>query len=294
MQKWAQGSKLLWQGMLALLALGCADAGPEPTASPSPAAISADFNPATAGTIRGRVTWAGILPVVPPFEYRRNLPSGNPAEPRLVRENPNAPAINPQRRAVAGAVVMLHGIDAGHARPWDLPPVRIEHRERRLHIVQGESDGKVGFVRQGDAVEFVSREPEFNTLRASGAAFFSLTLPDPDQPRRRMMAEKGLVELNSGAGWYWMRAYVFVDEHPYYMRTDAEGRFCLTGVPPGEYQLSCWMPNWNVGRHERDPETTVITRIFFRPPVQQDKPVKVHPAMTTTVDFTRTASEFNK
>src|SRR5207253_9859395 len=117
---------------------------------------------------------------------------------------PNAPAVDPATRGVAGAVLFLRGVEARHARPWDLPPVRLEHRDRRLLVVQGDAAARTGFVRRGEGVEMVSREPVFNTLRATGAALFSLTFPDPDRPLRRSFADNGLVELSSGAGWYWM------------------------------------------------------------------------------------------
>jgi len=279
-----------------ILALGCSDARPEPPTAPRPAPefSATRFDPATAGSIRGRVAWDGDLPVVAPFDYRRNLPSGNRAEPRLVRENPYAPVIDAGTRGVAGAVLVLHGVEGRHPRPWDHPPVRVEHRDRRLHVVQGKGDFQTGFVRRGDTVEMVSREEVFNTVRGSGAAFFSLTLPDPDRPRRRAFQDNGVIELSSGAGYYWMRAFLFVDDHPYYARTDAAGGYELTGVPPGTYQVMCWMPNWNVARHERDPETTVITRLFFRPPVQREKSIEVRGGVISTVNFTRSRAEFEK
>lgn len=66
-----------------------------------------------------------------------------------------------------------------------------------------------------------------------------------------------------------MRAYVFVDDHPYYTRTDREGRFTLEQVPPGQYEVVCWMPNWQEARHERDPESGLISRFFFRATVER-------------------------
>src|SRR5207249_11538920 len=102
-----------------------------------------------------------------------------------------------------------------------------------------------------------------NSLQARGAAFFSLPFPDRDQPLDRPLKQKGLVELTSGAGWYWIRAYLFVDDHSYYAHTDAKGHFELRAVPAGRYRLVCWMPNWNIARQERDPESGLVVRIVF-------------------------------
>src|SRR5262249_58121831 len=87
----------LWLPLLPLAAaLGCAEAppqpAPEPSAAPAPASV---FDPSSAGTIRGRVTWEGPPPVVPPFEVRSYVPDGGQGQPRLIREHPNAPVIDP-------------------------------------------------------------------------------------------------------------------------------------------------------------------------------------------------------
>jgi len=38
----------------------------------------------------------------------------------------------------------------------------------------------------------------------------------------------------------WMQGWIVVADHPYYAVTDAEGRFMLADVPPGDYQLDVW------------------------------------------------------
>jgi hypothetical protein len=228
---------------------------------------------------------------VPPFEIRSFSPAG---QPRLIRENPNAPAIDPPNRGVAGAVVFLRGVPADRARPWDHAAVRVEQRDRRLHILQGEAASRVGFVRTGDEVEMVSRDPLFHALHAGGVAFFSLTFPDPDQPRSRRLTSRGLVELTSAAGYYWMRGYLFVDDHPYYTRTDAQGRFRLDRVPPGRYELVCWHPSWLEARHDRDPETSLVIRVAFRPPVERRQQVEVPRQGNVAADFSLSTGDFEK
>src|SRR5262249_13881410 len=152
---------------------------------------------------------------------------------------PNLPEVDPETKGAAQAVVFLRDVDLDKARPWDHAPVEIEHRDFRLHVRQGETDARVGFVRSGDFVEIVSRDPRFHLLQGRGAAFLSLPFPDANQCSVRRLSHKGLIELSSGAAYYWMRAYLFVDEQPYYTLTDRFGRFTLGKVPPGRYRLVC-------------------------------------------------------
>jgi hypothetical protein len=283
-------------GLLFLLSLslGCGAANPQVAEVPpsKPEQVASRFDPRTAGTIHGCVTWEGDLPAVAPYQARINLSADGVTHERLVRENPNAPRIDPSTRGVGGAVVFLRGVDPQRARPWDHPPVRVEQQGYRFHIRQGEMDSHVGFVRRGDPVAMVSRESAFHALHAGGATFFTLAFPDPDEPLSRCLPDKGLVELTSAAGYYWMRAYLFVDDHPYYTRTDAQGRFVLRQVPPGCYEVVCWLPQWREARHERDPETGLVTRLFFARPVQEVRPVTLGSRETAEVRFRLSAEAF--
>jgi hypothetical protein len=180
-------------------------------------------------------------------------------------------------------VVFLRGVEAQKGKRWDHPSVRLEQRDCQFHIVQGQADSPFGFVRCGESIEMVSRDRHFHSLHAGGAAFFSLTFPDPDQPLTRRLQEKGIVELTSAAGYYWMRAYLFVDEHPYYTRTDSEGRFVLSQVPPGQYEVVCWLPSWRKARHERDPESAIVYRLFFELPVEHRQTVSLDSKQTLEV-----------
>jgi hypothetical protein len=282
--------------LLAMAVAGCSEARPqaagEATATGSVAA--SQFDAASAGTIRGRVLWSGPVPTVPRFEIRAVVLDNNPPQPRLVRDNPYAPKIDSATRGVGGAVVFLRGVDPKQARPWDHAKVDVEHQSRDLHILQGALKSGVGFVRQGDAVTMVSREPVFNVIRAKGAAFFALTFPDSNQPLSRVLSNKGQVELTSGAGYYWMRGTIFVDDHPYYVRTDGQGGFELAQVPPGRYQIVCWLPNWKQAGQDRDPESGLVVRVAFHPPLELVQEVIVEASPAAHVDFNVTAAMFKK
>lgn len=45
-----------------------------------------------------------------------------------------------------------------------------------------------------------------------------------------------------------MRAVILVLETPYFVATDAEGRFAIPEVPPGEYELTIWRINEELER----------------------------------------------
>ena len=260
-------------------ALGCSDVSPptENESSDLQPEAGAAFDPRSAGVIRGQVVWSGDVPVVPPLEVQPNPLAGEILHKRQLRPNPNAPSIEPGSKGLANAVVFLRGIDPKRGRPWDHPPVRVEQRAGEFHVIQGGADSHCGFVRRGAALTMISRDPFFHSLHARGAAYFTLTFPDPDRPLRRSLKENGLVELTSAAGYYWMRAYVFVADHPYYTRTDIHGRFTLAQVPPGRYEIVCWLPSWTKARHERDPESGCVARLFFNPPLSRAQPINLGP-----------------
>jgi hypothetical protein len=232
------------------------------------------------------------VPVVAP--YSPSLPAEGPARVKVTQQNPHLPLVDPGSQGVGNAVVLLRGIEPKRGRPWDHPPLEVEQRDYRLRVRQGETASPFGFVRCGDAIDMVSRQKVLHALHAGGASFFTLMFPDPEQPLRRRLDHKGLVELSSGAGYYWMRAYLFVDDHPYYARTDTAGRFTLTQVPPGRYRLVCWMPSWHEVRRERDPENGQIWRVVFRPPVEQVREITVDRAANCDEEFTLSAELFER
>jgi hypothetical protein len=263
-----------WTTGLCLLALlGCTELPDPPPSASQAAPVISSFDSANTGTVQGRVTWDGAVPVAEPmlikaiafhpFLYK------NPVECTL----PHYPRV--QNGGVTGAVVFLRSVDARAARPWDHPKVRVEFQDRQLRVHQGKHVSTVGFVKLGDAIEIVNRDADFHLLRARGAAFFAAPLQVPDEPSRRPLTKAGIVDLTSGAGYLWLHGHLFVAEHPYYAQTDADGRFTLAHVPAGTYELVCWMPSWIVTRRERDPETGIMARLIWADPHEQTQAVEV-------------------
>lgn len=255
-----------------------------PTLTP-PVPTSTRFDPANCGNVTGRVTWAGALPAAPTFLYGVPDASGNFTTRTLT--GPNQPRIDPDSRAVAGAVVFLRGVDPALARPWDHAPVRVEFADLAIRVRQGDGEPRrVGFVQRGAAVEVVSRDAAYHVLRGRGAAFFGLALPEREQARTRTISEPGRVELSSGAGYYWASADLFVSDHPYWAVTDAAGRFALPQVPAGRVEVVAWHPGWLPARQDRDPESGLVTRMTYAPPVEQVRYTEVRVGGTSDIALT--------
>lgn len=254
--------------LLAIVTLaGCEFDPPMPAVGPQPQARPAvsTFDPAQSGAVTGRVTWAGPAPAAEDFLF--GVPAGDGHFQTRMMRNPNRPAVAGDG-TVAGAVVFLRGVDPAAAKPWHLPPVRVELADRQIVVRQGDRAGRVGFVRRGDQVEMASAEPVFHVLRGRGAAFFSLTFPDERGQLTRTFDRLGRVELSSGAGLYWANADLFVTDHPYYAVTGTDGRFAFEQVPAGPVEVVAWHPGWTPAGRDRDPESGLVTRMTYGPPVE--------------------------
>ena len=283
-------TRLIIGCLLAALTGGCDDAAPP--APPNPTPLAESFDSDSAGTVSGRVVWEGDLPRVPRFRAPINPCGDAGMGQKFERSNPFAPVIAAGNRGVVGAVVFLRGVDPRQSRPWDLPPVVVEMCDFNYRVRQGTAVTRAGFVRRGAAVEFVSRQAVFHSLRARGDAFFTLAFLDPGQTQQRVFDRDGVVELSSAAGYFWARAHLFVTEHPYFALTDATGRFTLPRVPPGEYELVCWLPDWHEKERELDADSWQISRLTFRDPVEVTRRVRVLPCQSTEADFTLSVKTF--
>jgi hypothetical protein len=281
---------------LVLLALvGCEpgrNAGRGKPSPADPAPTGTRFDPATAGAVRGRVRWQGDVPTLPPITAP--VPDGAGGYRYTEKHNPFLPVVDAKSHGLAGAVVFLKGIDPATGRAWDWPPVRVEQRDYRIFIHQGDGEPrKVGFVQRGDEVEMLSTEPAHHMLRARGAAFFTLPFPEPNKPLSRSLNEPGLVELTSGAGYCWAAADLFVCEHPYYALTDGTGNFTLPRVPPGKYELVVWVRDWHVTVQERDPGSGLICRQHYAPPAEKRATITIEPKGIVEHSVTLSGADFS-
>jgi hypothetical protein len=265
--------------LCAALAAGCDDTAPPP----------AGHDPAAGGTVAGVVAWKGTPVAVPALVHVGLQPDGTVAT--TTHPDTDAPAPDPATGGLAGVVVFVRGIDPNRARPWDHPPASVEADAHGITVRQGGTVGRAGLVRAGDEVTLTAAVP-LSAVRARGAAFFTLTLPEPGRPRVRRLDRPGFVELTSADGRPWPRAHLFVAEHACCAVTDAAGRFHIPGVPAGPCEVVAWHPNWRLTDRERDPESGFVVRHVHAPAAETAKALTVTAGATHDLRLTFGADDF--
>jgi hypothetical protein len=226
--------------------------------------------------ITGQVVWNAEIPQFATFRSLEFPLGDNPAPPPpRVWANPNLPQIEPSSRQLAGAIVWLQSADGKELKaPGAYAPVAVTLREHRFELTQGKRKrSKVGLVRRGESVKFQSQQELFHSVQIRGANFAARTLPRLGDESQVTFNEPGITEMVSGAGYFWMRAYLLVTEHPWAAITDDSGRFELANVPAGEYRVVAWHPNWRVKKKERNPDNFRIQYLQFEDPLMVEKKV---------------------
>ena len=100
-------------------------------------------------------------------------------------------------------------------------------------------------VRVGDSVTFTNSDDALHNVRASNKfANFNINIPSRGSQSVKCDKAGGTRDpIQIGCVFHsQMQAWVFVFDHPFYALTDAEGRFRLEGIPPGQYDLDVVHP----------------------------------------------------
>ena len=102
------------------------------------------------------------------------------------------------------------------------------------------------------------------------------------------MQTPGLVNLKCNGGHVWMNAEMFVAPHPYYAVTDQDGKFEVSNVPAGQYEIVAWHEGWSVVRQEAAYDVLTERRVqrpIFTAPRTWEKPVTVSAGENVVVNF---------
>jgi hypothetical protein len=230
------------------------------------------------GTIIGTVKWSGIAPQPLTFPVTKDPTVCDPGSHKRVDLER---LIIGSEGGVANTVVFLKNISSGKA--MDIPQAR-----RFLNQKQCRYEPHIMLVPENSNLEMKSSDAVLHTLHMDGAASYNLPFPFTNQVVERPMNTPGLVNLKCNGGHVWMNGVVFVVSHPYYAVTEEDGRFKLTDVPPGQYEIVAWHEGWNVAHEEGAFDVLTekkVERPIFTDPKTWEKAVSVAPSSTAVVNF---------
>src|SRR3954470_10259687 len=230
------------------------------------------------GTITGIVKWGGAEPRGLDVAVNKDPEICDPQSHKTV--DLERMVLGPDN-GVANTVIFLKNISSG--KGMNLPEVR-----RTLDQKQCRYEPHILLVPQSAQLQMKSSDPVLHTVHMEGAATFNVAFPFTNRVITREMDTPGVVNLQCNGGHVWMNAEAIVVSHPYYAVTDRDGKFQLTDVPAGDYQVVAWHEGWRVlGR-----KTTLdvfsqksIARAVFSEPKTWEQAVKVHPGETVELKF---------
>lgn len=188
--------------------------------------------PAT-GTVRGAITLSGPAPKPVQIEVDRNVEHCG----RL--KSSEDLLVDPSSGGISNAVIWLErgkpteGTKAGNS--LEPRPAHLENKNCRFEPhVQGTT--------VGSDLEISNVDPILHTTRAryeDRITLFNLPLPNEGLRVRRKLRKAGLVVINCEVH-RWMKAFVWVFDHPRFAVTDEKGNYEISKVPPGRYTLRAW------------------------------------------------------
>jgi len=230
------------------------------------------------GTIVGTVKWSGPQPRIAMFPINKDPEVCDPDSHK--KKDLERLIIGPDG-GVANTVVYLKDVTRGKA--MDIP-----ENKRSLDQKHCRYEPHILLVPQTTLLQMKSSDSILHTVHMDGAATFNLPFPFQNRVITRSMDNAGVVNLKCNGGHVWMNAEMFVIPHPYYAVTDETGRFELTGVPPGTYQLVAWHEGWGVLREDTTFDVLTerrVTRPVFGDPKTWQKTVTVSPDGKAAVNF---------
>ena len=242
-------------GIMVLAGCSSGPTAEQKSAENKPAVAYFKVDPATAGSVKGKVNFAGKAPKM----RQINMES----EEDCVKEWKTAPTdpsvtVNPNGTLRNVFVYIKSGLEDKHFEPVK---VAVKFDQRGCMFVPRIVAAGVGQpieITNSDTVQhnihpIPKKNREWNQAQSPGNGALEREFSQP---------EIGIpVKCNVHA---WMRAYFHIMPHPYFETTGEEGTFEIKNLPPGDYVIATW--------HERYPA--------------QEQKITVAPSAAATADFT--------
>jgi plastocyanin len=188
----------------------------------------AHVDPATAGSISGRVVFKGEPPVMPVIDM-----SSNPQCERQHHTPQKAETVIVNANGTLRNVFVW--IKAGLAPARWSPPSTPAKLDQHGCVYEPHVQG----IMEEQDLDIVNSDPVNHNVHAEcekNAAWNESQPPRAEHKFKKFEKEEVLFPVTCSVH-PWMRAYIGVSPHPFFAVTGDDGTFRLNGVPPGTYTV---------------------------------------------------------
>jgi plastocyanin len=210
------------------LILAACGSAPQPATDSESSLPPAHVDPATAGTISGRVLFAGDAPVMPVIDMSSNP---NCEREHRVPQRAETVVLNPNKTLRYVFVWIKHGLPEARWTPPSTPVTLDQTGCMYEPHVLG--------MMVGQPLEILNNDPVNHNVHAEcqvNRAWNESQPPRAEHKIKTFSREEIMFPVTCSVH-PWMRAYIGVSPHPYFAVTGADGTFTLNDVPPGAYTI---------------------------------------------------------
>jgi plastocyanin len=185
------------------------------------------------GGLSGRVTFTGTVPAPEPIDmsseqFCQEAQRGAAAVRQRVRVG--------TQNGLADVIVRVKGVAASASKPAPTEPVVLDQKACAYHpAVLALRVGQPLLIRNSDGV--LHNVHAF----AKSNAPFNIGQPLAGVEARRTMRVAETIPVRCDIH-DWMQANIVVLDDSFFAVTDADGRFTIDALPPGEYEIEAWHP----------------------------------------------------
>lgn len=241
--------------VLSLLSLGSAcGGGGDTTNTAEPTTATTEWKPTgEEGSVTGAVAYAGTAPPAKRIDSSADPVCGN-ANPNLMTED----TVVTDGKLANVFVYVKDGTLADGKKIADFSfavpsqPVQLDQKgcQYQPHVLGVQANQTLRVTNSDPTQHNVHPtprfNPEWNQTQASGAAPIERSFNRPEV----------LIPVKCNQH-PWMKAYVGVVRHPFYAVSAEDGKFEITGLPPGTYTIAAWHEKGGPTGTEKTVQVTV-------------------------------------